>query len=66
MADITDRQRAYAIAVATARSEVLLGLPDDPSIGIKERCSRILLAARHGGLDVRSYRLVYWIARGMV
>jgi hypothetical protein len=63
MAEITDRRRAYAAAVMLARASLRLGLPDDP-IGLKVECERILLAARQGGLDARTYRLAYWIARG--
>ncbi len=64
MAEVTDRRRAYAAAVVLARSEFRLGLPTDPSGGIRERCERILLAARQSALDARAYRLAYRIARG--
>jgi hypothetical protein len=65
MAEITDRTRAYAVALVLARSELRLGLPDaDPSVGIRERCERLLLAARQGGLGIRAYRLAWLLARG--
>jgi hypothetical protein len=64
MAEITDRRRALAAAVVLARCEVLLGLPDDLSVGTKERCDRILTSARHGGLGARAYRLAWLVARG--
>jgi hypothetical protein len=64
MAEVTDHMRACALGVVLARAEALLSLPADPSVVIKERCEQILVAARHGALDVRAYRLAYWIERG--
>jgi hypothetical protein len=63
MAEVTDGRRAYAAAVALARSELQLNLPADSSVGIKSRCERILVAARQGGLDVRAYRLAWPLVR---
>jgi hypothetical protein len=62
MVDVTDTRRARAAAVVLARSELQLGVPADPSISVKERCARILAAARHGGLDVRACRLAWMLA----
>jgi len=49
------------MAVVLARAEYTLGLAEVSALGIKERCHRVLLAAQRGGLDQRTYRVLWFI-----
>lgn len=62
MTEITDADRARALATVLVRSELTLGLPHDSTVPLQQRVERVIRAAQNGNLDARSYRAI-WLMR---
>jgi hypothetical protein len=61
---LTDLQLARMLARVIVLAARRLELPFDKEVGLDTLCRAILQAARAGGLDAGTYRLIWWVLHG--